>query len=84
MVTVKLFGTLRLDSGIKSLQLEADTIRELYPLIMAELRQMAPDAKITEKDVRSCMVSVNEKKANARTKLLNGDVVYIIPPAAGG
>lgn len=84
MVTVKLFGTLRLDSGIKSLQLEADTVRELYPLIMAELRRMAPDAEITEKDVRSCMVSVNEKKANARTKLQNGDIVYIIPPAAGG
>lgn len=84
MVTVKLFGTLRLDSGIKSLQMEADTVRDIYPQVMAEIRRAAPDAEITEKDIRSCMVSVNEKKANARTKLQSGDVVYIIPPAAGG
>lgn len=84
MVTVKLFGTLRLDSGIKSLEVEADTVRELYPLVMAEILRAAPDSEIKEKDVRSCMVSVNEKKANARTKLQNGDTVYIIPPAAGG
>lgn len=84
MVTVKLFGTLRLDSGVKSLELEADTVREIYPLIMAEILRNAPDTAIREKDIKSCIVSVNEKKANARTQLQNGDVVYIIPPAAGG
>lgn len=84
MVTVKLYGTLRLDSGIKSLALEANTVRELYPLIMAEIQRADPHTDIKVKDIRSCMVSVNEKKANARTKLQDGDVVYIIPPAAGG
>jgi len=38
MVTVKLFGTLRLDSGVKELTAEADTIRALYPLVLAEIR----------------------------------------------
>lgn len=84
MVTVKLFGTLRLDSGIKSLEVEADTVRDIYPLVMAEILRASPDTEIKEKDIRSCMVSVNEKKANGRTKLQNGDIVYIIPPAAGG
>ena len=84
MVTVKLFGTLRLDSGIKSLEVEADAVRDIYPLVMAEILRTVPDTEIKEKDIRSCMVSVNEKKANARTKLQNGDTVYIIPPAAGG
>ena len=34
MVTVKLFGLLRLDSGVKQLELEADTLRELYPKLL--------------------------------------------------
>lgn len=84
MVTVKLFGSLRLDTGVKSLSLEAASVRELYPLIAAEILKSAPDSGIREKDLKSCMVAINEEKVNAKAKLKDGDVVYIIPPAAGG
>ena len=43
MVTVKLFGTLRLETGVKELQLEAGNIRELVPLICREIRRKRPD-----------------------------------------
>lgn len=35
MVTVKLFGTLRVDSGVKSFTAEASYVRELYPLVVS-------------------------------------------------
>ena len=47
MVTVKLFGTLRLDSGIRELTADADSIRALYPLILAEIREQKPDCGVT-------------------------------------
>ena len=34
MVKVKLFGLLRLDTGLKELELEANSVKELYPLIL--------------------------------------------------
>ena len=39
MVTVKLFGILRLETGVKELQLEAGSIRELVPLVCREIRR---------------------------------------------
>ena len=37
MVTVKLFGTLRLDSGVKELYVDASSIRELYMPVLTEM-----------------------------------------------
>lgn len=84
MVTVKFFGLFRLDSGLKTLELEGESVKALYPLIMAELRRTKPDCKLTEKDLTSCLPVVNGEKATKRTKLRDGDTVYFIPPAAGG
>ena len=84
MVTVKLFGTLRLNTGVKELTAEADTIRALYPLVLAEIRKQKPDSGITEKTLKSCLVAVNGKQVTPRTKLRDGDTVYLFPAAAGG
>ena len=84
MVKVKLFGTLRLDSGIKELTAEADSVRALYPLILAEIRQRKPDSGITEKDLRACLAAVNGSQASPRARLRDGDVVYLFPAVAGG
>lgn len=84
MVTVKLFGLLRLDSGVKQLELEAATVRELYPKLLEDLSRRAPDCGLTLKDLKACAVAVNECPAKPGTKLQDGDIVYLIPPIAGG
>ena len=84
MVTVRLFGTLRIDSGVKELQLEAETVKALYPLVIREIRAVKPDCAATEKALRGCLVAVNGVRGNPRTRLRDGDVVYFFPAAAGG
>ena len=84
MVTVKLFGTLRLESGVKELTAEAVSVRALYPLILAEIRNQKPDSGITEKTLKSCLVAVNGKQVTPQAKLRDGDTVYLFPAAAGG
>ena len=83
-MTVKLFGTLRLDSGVKELQLEAESVKALYSLVTRQLRAGKPESAITEKTLRGCLVAVNGAPAGPGTKLRDGDLVYFFPAAAGG
>ena len=84
MVTVKLFGALRLETGVKELIAEAKNVKALYPLIIREIRQQRPDCTVSEKDFRACLVAVNGVRASVRTRLRDGDVVYFFPAVAGG
>ena len=84
MITVKLFGTLRLDSGVKEFSAEAKSIRELYPLLSREIRRAKPESAVTESTLRSCLVAVNGKQVSSRARLCDGDVVYFFPAVAGG
>ena len=76
MITVKLFGLLRLESGIKEKQLEAATVKE----VLEKLAQ----AGINPKDLRACVIFVNGENVNRRKKLKDGDLVVLMPPVAGG
>ena len=78
MITVKLYGLLRLDSGIRELSLDAKTIPELYS------RLLEKTDRISKKDLEGCVLLVNGKAANRRTKLADGDVVQLMSPVAGG
>ncbi|NLC73567.1 MAG: MoaD/ThiS family protein [Ruminococcaceae bacterium] len=84
MITVKLFGVLRLDSGVKELVLDVKTVREIFPFVLEEARRLNPGTKVTKQDVEGCIIAVNCKKAGPRTKLKSGDVVYLAPAVAGG
>lgn len=84
MVTVKLFGTFRLDSGIKEMQLEAAAVKDIYPQIMDEVKRIDPNSALSMKDVKGCIVSVNGKQVSARTKVNDGDVIFLVPAVAGG
>ena len=84
MVTVKLFGTLRLDSGVKELRLEADSVQALYPLVLREIRRVRPDTALDEAALRACLAAVNGERVSPRTKLRDGDLVYLFPAVAGG
>ena len=55
MITVKLYGLLRLDSGIRELSLDAKTIPELYS------RLLEHSDRITKKDLEGCVLLVNGK-----------------------
>jgi len=78
MITVKFYGLLRLESGVKQLQIEADTVNVLLKLIP----QQCP--AIGAGDLRTCIAVVNGERAKGRRKLKDGDVVQFFSPAAGG
>ena len=75
MITVKLFGLVRLETGIRELQLEAANARELKK----ELSRYLPEEKI-----KGCVLFVDGKQATRFTKFKDGDQVMLMPPVAGG
>ena len=76
MITVKLYGLLRIESGIKERSIEASTIKEVFH----DLRMQG----IGQKDLNCCVILINGKPANKRSSLKHGDVVQLLPPVAGG
>lgn len=78
MITVKLFGLLRLQSGIKELHTEADSIKALYPVLCAQTD------RISQKDLEQCVIFINGEKGTKKSKLQHGDTVILMSPVAGG
>ena len=76
MITVKLYGLLRIESGIKEKQLKAATVKEVLEILAAY--------GIPPKDLNGCVILVNGKPGNKRQKLNDGDVVQMLSPVAGG
>ena len=84
MVTVKLFGLLRLETGLKSLHIEAGSVKELYPILLAEAKKADPDTRITAADIDGCIVVINGKQARKSSPLKDGDQVSLMSPVCGG
>lgn len=84
MVRIKLFGLFRLDTGLKELRLEADSVKELYPLLLAEAKRLHPDTKITDRDIDGCIVMVNGRQGKKSSPLKDGDEVMLMSPVCGG
>ncbi len=84
MVKVKLFGLFRLDTGIRELNAEAGTVRELYPVLLAEAQRLNPATKITAGDIDGCIVAINGKQCKKTDRLSDGDEVWLMPPVCGG
>ena len=76
MITVKLYGLLRIESGIREKRLEAKTVTDIF--------QALTDSGIPTKDLRGCVVLINGSPANKRSKLTDGDTVVLMSPVAGG
>ena len=76
MITVKLYGLLRIDSGIKERRLEAANIKEVFRDLM--------NHGISQRDLTGCIILINGKPANKRSSLHDGDVVQLMSPVAGG
>lgn len=84
MVHIKLFGLLRLDTGLKELDAEADTVAALYPILLAEARRAKPSTKVTAKDIDGCTIMINGKQGRKSTRLADGDEVLLMSPVCGG
>ena len=84
MVKVKLFGLFRLDTGLKELNLEAGTVKELYPFLLAEARKNKPGTVINEADIDGCIVMINGKQGKKSSRLKDGDEVMLMSPVCGG
>lgn len=78
MIIVKMFGLLRLESGIKELQLEADTMKQVCAFLLAS------SDKISKTELESCLILINGNEGNMKSKLKDGDVVIFMSPVAGG
>ena len=76
MIRVKLYGLLRIDSGIKERTIEAGTVKDV-------LEDLASQG-ISQKDLNGCVILINGKSAGRRSKLHDGDVVQLMSPVAGG
>ena len=76
MITVRLYGLLRIESGIREKQLDAATVKAVLDALA--------DLGLSRKDLSGCAILINGKAANKRSKLQDGDTVVLMPPVAGG
>ena len=84
MVTVKLFGLFRLDTGLKEITADADDVKSLYPILLKEARRLNPKTKVKRADIDGCIVLVNGKQTTKKAKLQDGDEVQLMSPVCGG
>lgn len=78
MITVKLYGLLRLDSGIREKEMEAANVRQVLDALLRETD------RITKKDLDGCVIMINGRQGNKRSQLTDGDQVVLLSPVAGG
>ena len=76
MITVKLYGLLRINSGLKERQIEAASMKDVWNDLIAQ--------GISKKDLNGCIILINQKSASKRSLLTDGDVVQLMSPVAGG
>ena len=84
MVKVKLFGLFRLDTGLKELSAEARSVKELYPILLAEAKKAKPATAITAADIDGCIIMINGKQGKKSSRLSDGDEVMLMSPVCGG
>lgn len=84
MVKVKLFGLFRLDTGLKELDADVKSVRELYPVLLSEAKKVKPDTKVTAADIDGCIVMINGKQGKKSSTLKDGDEVMLMSPVCGG
>lgn len=84
MVKVKLFGLLRMDTGLKELNLEATSVRDLYPQILAQAMLAHPGTRVSARDIDGCIIMINGVQGKKSSPLKNGDTVMLMSPVCGG
>ena len=84
MVHVKLFGLLRLDTGLKEMDAEVSSVKELYPILLSEAKRVKPTTQVTAADIDGCIIMINGKQGKKNSRLVDGDQVQLMSPVCGG
>ncbi len=77
MVTIKLFGTLRLKTGCKGIEVEASTVKEGCEALSAT-------TGLPLKEIKRCIAVVNGSQVKLSTPLQDGDELAFFSPSGGG
>ena len=77
MVKIKLFGSLRLRSGLKELDADISRVKDAFPLL-------AEATGLKEKEFKQCVMLINGKQVKANAMVLDGDELQLLTPAGGG
>ena len=84
MVHVQLFGLFRLDTGIKEIDADVKTVKDLYPILLNKAKENNPNTIITAKDIDGCIIVVNGVQTKKSAKLKDGDMIMLMSPVCGG
>ena len=76
MITVRLYGLMRLESGIRELQVDATDLKSLY--------EQMQKAGLKKQELKGCCVLRNGVPVRRKETFKDGDVVQLLPPVAGG
>lgn len=77
MVTIKLFGTLRLKTGCKGIESEVSTVKE-------GCEALCEATGLPFKEVKRCIIVVNGTQSKLNTPLCDGDELAFFSPSGGG
>ncbi len=89
MVEVRMFGTLREISGVRSIKVDAETVWDALRKVSTKFgdkfeKELFPKGKLTD----SYAVLLNGRNVmlgkGLNMKVRSGDVIAIIPPVGGG
>ena len=77
MVTIKIFGSMRLKTGCKGMEADVADVKSACQLI-------AETTGHNIKDFKNCVVMINGKQAKHSSKLKDGDELVLMAAAGGG
>ncbi len=77
MITIKLFGTLRLKTGFKSIDADITSVRQAWQVLSDE-------TGLPAKEFKKCIVAINGAQSKASAPLQEGDEVAFFSPSGGG
>jgi molybdopterin converting factor small subunit len=77
MVTIKLFGTLRLKTGFKGTEADITSVKEAWQLL-------SDKTGLPAKEFKKCIVAINGVQTKASAPLQEGDEIAFFSPSGGG
>ena len=77
MVTIKLFGSLRLKTGFKEMQAYASSVAEACGLL-------ARATGYDKKEFKNCLFVINGRRSKYSSPLKEGDELILMSPSGGG